>query len=136
MKPSKWLQAYADHVQGVLGLQAWCVTLDVVDEPNPDNPHADATTYANIRYLTANLKFRTTVAHRRTLGMRVLVLHEFLHIVTAAKDLVTERLLDQFVPAHEREFATLILSDADEQMVTRLSHALVDVIGEPPAGGE
>lgn len=129
MKPSKWLSGYGMKVRDALGLHTWAITLEIVDQPNPENPNADACCYPSFRYLSATVKFSTRIAHRRTDAMKALVIHEFLHIVNAGKDLAVHNVMSQYVPVDHQEFAVCLVTDADEQMVTRLSYALLPLIG-------
>ncbi len=131
MNPSKWLTGYVEHVRNVLGLHAWSFNIQIVDQPNSDNPKADATAFISYRYLSAVLKFKTSIASRRTDGMKVLVIHELLHVVNAGKDLAVHNVMSQYVPVDHQQFAVCLVTDADEHMVERLANALLAVVGDP-----
>lgn len=124
MKTPRWVLAYAERMQQALGLGAWQLTFEMCDQPNPDVPASDATTYANPRYLEALIKLRPSCMKRETNAGKVLLIHELLHVVDSQKSRVMEQLVHAHVPEELQPHIFEMLVDADERRVILLSRAL------------
>lgn len=121
-----WILEYAADVRDLLGLDAWDITVKMVDELD-----GDGSIGAQCRY-----KEPYKIAHvflqrgRTEAEYREFVMHELLHAALAPMDYAAAVAVD-LVPKPQRKVAKILINDGCERVVQALAKALVKGVRPP-----
>lgn len=115
----EWAEAYAQELRDLFGLGDWNIYPRQEDRPN-GAADSDGCAIPDVRYLTASIILRRGLAETR--GRHVLM-HEMLHIVLAPLRRQIELLIQQ-LPEDQQDYALTLCSDAEEQIIERLTRAM------------
>lgn len=127
-----WLDAYLSKCFRALGLHAWGASVEYLDQPNPDNPSADATAYVDGRYLKVRFVFRRGLMDAERPGAKILACHEALHVAHWYEEHSVEQIVNLLLPdkpdRNRKHIAFTVLDDWKEHAITREATSLARVI--------
>lgn len=127
-KMPDWFIEYSELVKLGLGLHIWTVNWKQVSIPNENNINADASCEANPETYIANIFVRPIFVVENTVEVRILIIHELIHVAMASQDRLVHDFFTGFIKTERgRECAVSQHRLVNEQLVVRMSMALVDV---------
>lgn len=117
-----WVGAYAQDVRQLLGIgDDWHIWIDVVDRPD-DSDEADGCCDLDANYLKAKIEIRYGIDTKER--VKAVVMHELMHVALAPISLAFDRTLD-FMPKQKLNVhVRMLMSDATEQTIERMTRAL------------
>lgn len=125
-----WILAYTAEVRDLLGLDAWDITVKMVDELDGDGSIGAQCQYKE-PYRVAHVLLQRG---RTEAEYREFVMHEMLHCALAPMDFAAITAV-RLVPKPQRKVAQDMINDGCERAVQALARALVKGI-KPPAPQE
>jgi len=128
MKFPKWLVEYRREAVEALGLQAWEITWELVDQVDADTPQTIGRTTWLWPYLQATIALEKGYVVEPTTKAKVLVLHELCHLVFAGSCDAFATTVNEHVRKGSRRLVRQWHSDATEHCVVRLSRALYPLV--------
>ena len=112
------IQATAEFMRVLLGVDAWEIHLKMADEPKDGGVGVVSINYT---YLRAHIEIRRDTPAKRQISATI---HEFLHIVLFRIVGLLENMIEQ-QPSEQRQFLSLLSRDAEEQTVELLTRSIV-----------
>ena len=114
-----WLEAYAQELRTLFGLEAWEISVKLVRAPD-DDLEKEGHSVINYRYLSARIELCESMSDE---GKRHILMHEFLHVVLAPLEQTHSR-IRELVKTKRREHLDELFADGLEQTIERLTRAL------------
>lgn len=142
----KAIAEYAEFVRDSLGLQAWSLSIKIVEDPSVEDPSsdereflpADARIECNYDYVGARLYIAedlvdrlddTTTIDEIPAELRILICHELIHLLDTPLEHAYEQAINLFVKkTDDRKRAFYLVRSHVEHRVTRFAHQLYRMI--------
>jgi len=122
----EWITEYAQDCRQLLGIgDEWQITLTTTDKPDGDSVNGGAA-HIDAQYLNATVEVNTSFQELSD-DARQLILHEMMHVSLANYRMVIDQLFFT-MPEHMQTLGRIMISQAEEQYIQRISRALLRTI--------